>query len=584
MMRTWCLCRWIQTVAAVLLLAGSCSSGQTADGLRYKIYYQCNGERVEVSYCRKDSDMAGMPPTKPQDDYCLVYYPDRPRRNGIMVQAAELRADIVKKLQACGALAGNQPVSVQPSTSVSGNAQAYVAQGNKYYEAKNYTAALQACKNAIALRPDSKTLVSAYYCVANSYQGLDQYPDNVLALQEALRLNPGDPDTYFGLGWGYYNLKQYPNALASFKEAARLKPSDNQNYYWIGETYRIGLKQSENALAPFREALRLEPNNARTNSELGYTYYDLKQYDKAVAAFQQTVRLKADYVDGWAGLGYACNELYDFDKAQAAFQQAVRLKPTDSRLQFYLGYSYAWSVDMGEKELLPKAIAAFKGAIRLKPDYVDAYSWLGSMYAENGRKEEALQVYKALLALNKTEAQKLLEEINKPVSSQRSSGTPASPTKTNTAPTKTPAQSVPSAQTTAQPNQPSSQPSAATPQARQLMVMGSLQESSGQSDKALEYFRRAIALNPDAGTLAEAYLYLGSLYDDRKEYDKAVLALREALRLKPVLVDEVHANYLLGMAYLGLGKKSQAMEVYKTLQSLDKAEADRLNRRIQESK
>ena len=32
-----------------------------------------------VTRCRKDSDQPGFPPTQPNQDYCQVYYPDRPQ-------------------------------------------------------------------------------------------------------------------------------------------------------------------------------------------------------------------------------------------------------------------------------------------------------------------------------------------------------------------------------------------------------------------------------------------------------------------------------------------------------------------------
>src|SRR5690242_383224 len=84
----------------VFLLCGLESSAQ----LRYKVSYQCNKERVEVAYCRADSDMPGFPRTHEKDNYCLVYYPDRPMRGGFTVQESELRSDIIKTLQDCGAL------------------------------------------------------------------------------------------------------------------------------------------------------------------------------------------------------------------------------------------------------------------------------------------------------------------------------------------------------------------------------------------------------------------------------------------------------------------------------------------------
>ena len=69
--------------------------------LEYNVYYLCKGERVMVTRCRKDSDQPGFPPTQPNQDYCQVIYPDRPKRGGFEAMGQELRGDLIKKLQEC---------------------------------------------------------------------------------------------------------------------------------------------------------------------------------------------------------------------------------------------------------------------------------------------------------------------------------------------------------------------------------------------------------------------------------------------------------------------------------------------------
>jgi hypothetical protein len=74
-----------------------------APELRYDYPYLCNQEHVVIGHCRHDSDTPDMPPTTPQDDFCQVYYPDRPKRGGLEAMGTELRADLIKTLSACGA-------------------------------------------------------------------------------------------------------------------------------------------------------------------------------------------------------------------------------------------------------------------------------------------------------------------------------------------------------------------------------------------------------------------------------------------------------------------------------------------------
>ena len=60
-------------------IAGAALTTRAEPTLRYNYGYVCNQERVVVGHCRHDSDMPGVAPTTPEDDYCQAYYPDRPR-------------------------------------------------------------------------------------------------------------------------------------------------------------------------------------------------------------------------------------------------------------------------------------------------------------------------------------------------------------------------------------------------------------------------------------------------------------------------------------------------------------------------
>jgi hypothetical protein len=79
------------------------ATAPAAPTLRYNYEYSCNSEHIVVGHCRSDSDMPGYAPTTPQDDYCQLYYPDRPRRNDIEAMGVVLRSEVMKTLRDCGA-------------------------------------------------------------------------------------------------------------------------------------------------------------------------------------------------------------------------------------------------------------------------------------------------------------------------------------------------------------------------------------------------------------------------------------------------------------------------------------------------
>ena len=116
---------WHPRLAETSSNIGASGNVAAAQQLRYKTRYTCNGDTIVVDHCRHDDDTSALPRTRPENDYCRVFYPDRPLRNGFRIETVELLSDVVKKLQACGAFSSpsneNQseaaPVSAAAATS-----------------------------------------------------------------------------------------------------------------------------------------------------------------------------------------------------------------------------------------------------------------------------------------------------------------------------------------------------------------------------------------------------------------------------------------------------------------------------------
>lgn len=94
----------IKLHAALLLVASIPEAAAAQPTLRYNYEYVCNNERVVIGHCRADSDLPGSIPTRPESDYCAVYYPDRARKpNASEIPESVLRSQLISMLDACGA-------------------------------------------------------------------------------------------------------------------------------------------------------------------------------------------------------------------------------------------------------------------------------------------------------------------------------------------------------------------------------------------------------------------------------------------------------------------------------------------------
>lgn len=145
-----------------------------------------------------------------------------------------------------------------------------------------------------------------------------------------------------------------------------------------------------------------------------------------------------------------------------------------------------------------------------------------------------------------------------------------------------------------------------SPDALNYYFKGILARNTQDYDKAIEYLKKAIELNPD---LEDAHLELGFLYYKKQLFDLERREYEEALRINPKNTDALFylatnmetmgeydeairiyerivsldphdgdAYYELGLAYLAKGEKAKTLKVCNLLQRIDPGLAEKLRR------
>jgi len=104
--------------------------------------------------------------------------------------------------------------------------------------------------------------------------------------------------------------------------------------------------------------------------------------------------------------------------------------------------------------------------------------------------------------------------------------------------------------------------------------MGVVYNETGQPEKALHPLWQAMNLKPDD---PDFNFELGNALYGVKQYSDAVQAFKEAIRLRP---NFAMAYYDLGMDYLAMHQKGDALDAYRKLQTVDKAKAEQLHGKI----
>jgi len=324
-------------------------------------------------------------------------------------------------------------------------------------------------------------------------------------------------------------------ALSVLATANILAAQDNRTYFNQGPSTEqkaadyvnkgnADLKDEKyaEALVAFQTALKLNPT-ASAYEGIGESYQMLKQFDKAFSAYQQTLRLAPTNPYYHVDLGFLYLDMTRYENALTELREALRLKPEFALASFGLGTAYY------ELERFPEAAEAFKEANRLQPTNANSLRKLGDCYLEMGRKDEAAQVLQSLQKLDANRAKSFegffhqLFDVDSP---------------------------------------------------EDLLLLGEAALADDHPSYAMRFYRRAMSLDKSPKTLVAAFRGMGQAYRAWKKPDKAISSFQKALQIKP---DDAETNLYLGDTYVDLGKRPEALQIYKVLQRLDPDSAKKLN-------
>lgn len=131
----------------------------------------------------------------------------------------------------------------------------------------------------------------------------------------------------------------------------------------------------------------------------GKAYRSSKQYQLAIADYQKAVETDPGMDIAFYEMGAAYQELNQHAKAIEAFDKAIAIKTNNA------GYYYARCVSESWTSKFADATRDCRTASKMKPGDADMLATLGRLYEDQGQKAEAMETYKAALAINPNQAE-----------------------------------------------------------------------------------------------------------------------------------------------------------------------------------
>jgi tetratricopeptide (TPR) repeat protein len=191
------------------------------------------------------------------------------------------------------------------------------AEGLKALDQKNYPAAIDALRKAVAAEPKD---IAAHFNLALAYSLSDRDAEAIAEYRATLELKPDLYEANLNLGILLLRGKQPEAAADPLQKAVSARPKEVRPAAYLADAL-LGAGRLEEARAAYHAVLELDPKSAA--AELGLAHIEARQNHLAEAAphFQRAAELDAAYRESLLELADLYESAKRLDEAVAIYSQ-----------------------------------------------------------------------------------------------------------------------------------------------------------------------------------------------------------------------------------------------------------------------
>jgi len=302
----------------------------------------------------------------------------------VIAKTKSFRPILKKILIAMGVMVAGIGAAVLMSNLLkSANATDLYRQGETFFELKRYEQALDAYKQAVAIRPE---YAQAWQGQGNTLSQLKQHKDALEAYDQAIQIQPDYLEAWNSRGETLEQLQRYEEAIDAFDAALKIEPDNLEAWNGRGNV-QIKLKQYSEAIASFDRALELQSDYSPAWYRRGWALHNLRRYEEAVASYDKAVEYKPDSSGSWYQRGNALSNLQKYQEAVDSYDKAVQFQPKFPSAWYSRGSALR---NLGQYE---EAVNSFDQTLKFKPDHYEAWYDRGWALHQLQRYEEAITSY-----------------------------------------------------------------------------------------------------------------------------------------------------------------------------------------------
>lgn len=369
---------------------------------------------------------------------------------------------------------------------------------------------------------------------------LDDLTTARLNLEKVARLNPNQVEAQALLADIYLRQRDYSAAVPAFQKALELDGSQANVAYGLGISLMRTQKFAE-AAAAMEKAITLNVATKEVFFDLGSVYEEQRDFAKAAEAYVRFLETKpVNSANGYLRLGMARMQLQQFEGAVEALLETQKIQPQDIKTNYSLAEALWRS---GQFDL---AEQTYRRLAEINPqDATVYYGQIVKMYDEVKQNEKAIAAAQKIVEINPQSELALynlgimyfkIQRYEEAVAQFRRC-LEISPNYTLA-----------------------------------WFNLGFSYYNMKRYPESIEAYKKFVEISPDD---ASGWSNIGISYMMLKQFENALQPMEKAVELSP---NSATTQYNLAVVYINLGDNYSARAIYRKLQTLDPALAERLRK------
>jgi tetratricopeptide (TPR) repeat protein len=226
-----------------------------------------------------------------------------------------------------------------------------------------------------------------------AYTRLKNFAAAWVAYENAIRMDPKNPESYFHIGIAESALGNHDAAVDWMTEAHNLAPGRSDISLALVEEL-IHARNYEQARTELTVATAVNPNDPSLREALADLFAAQDQTSDAVKTYQESLQLNPGSVSARLGLARVYKEVGQTERARAALAEVLKLDPKNAEAEAQLS---RLAFEAGNEE---EASSLVQRALAHDPNNLLANEYHARLQVEAGQLNEARQILEKLVQLD----------------------------------------------------------------------------------------------------------------------------------------------------------------------------------------